>query len=94
MGYYIETDKSINKAAWLLKNANASYWGDPPKVPAGKVPICVVDNGFFEAAAICFNEQEYKEFNSPYDGRPKKWLLIDISEAIKHCPHVKGMIHW
>ena len=42
--------------------------------------ICVVDNGFFAAAAYAYSESEYTQFKSP-DGRPKKWFTLEnVSE--------------
>jgi hypothetical protein len=38
--------------------------------------ICVVDNGFFAAAAYAYSESEYNEFKSP-DGRPKRWFTLE-----------------
>lgn len=35
--------------------------------------ICVVDNGFFEAAAYCYSLEEFNEFNKN-DGRSKIWV--------------------
>jgi len=43
--------------------------------------ICVVDNGLFEAAAFCFDEQEFKEFIDPKDPRPKTWVVMDRDKA-------------
>ena len=41
--------------------------------------ICVIDNGFFAAAAYAYNESEYEEFKQP-DGRPKQWYTLDNAE--------------
>ncbi len=37
--------------------------------------VCVVDNGFFEAAAYCYDINEYLEFSDKRDHRPKTWLV-------------------
>jgi hypothetical protein len=37
--------------------------------------VCVVDNGFFEAAGYCYSESEFQAFNHPTDNRPKTWLV-------------------
>jgi hypothetical protein len=44
--------------------------------------VCVVDNGFFEAAGYCFNENEFEAFNSPSDPRPKIWLVHPDAENL------------
>lgn len=36
--------------------------------------VCVVDNGFFEAAGYAYSENEMKVFKRD-DGRPKTWLV-------------------
>ena len=42
--------------------------------------ICVVDNGFFAAAAYAYCESEFEEFKIP-DGRPKQWFTMEgVSE--------------
>lgn len=43
------------------------------------VTICLVDNGAFTAAAICYNQDEYEVFEI-YDGRPKKWFGVNIEK--------------
>lgn len=43
--------------------------------------VCVVDNGFFGAAAHAYCEQEMNVFQNPKDGRPKRWFIWDkVSE--------------
>lgn len=76
MGYYINQDSkgkplpSIGKAEALLNDG-----GTKTDNSFKENLICVVNNGFFEAAAYCYSEQEYKEFSDPADRRPKVWLV-------------------
>ena len=44
--------------------------------------VCVVENGFFDAAGYCFSESEYKAFNQPTDYRPKTWLVYEHAEKL------------
>jgi len=37
--------------------------------------VCVVDNGFFAAAAWAYSEREWETFKRP-DGRPKQWYIV------------------
>ncbi len=86
MGFYIETGKALGKAEYLIDNYDgqeilllpASFFD----IPENKSLICVVNNGFFEAAAYCFNEEELNAFKNP-DGRFKRWILIDKDDAEK-----------
>lgn len=96
MGYYIETDSLKNKAQWIRDNCwHADLTDKPDTVDTGLVPVCVVDNGPFEAAAIAFDPREAEAFvRNPSDTRPKQWLLIRIEDAERLNPKVKGHINW
>ncbi len=90
MGFYIETGTSRGKADILIRQYGASpvwpvwtVWPVFKDIDENKALICVVDNGFFEAAAYCFSEQEFEAFNDPSDPRPRKWLIMDKNVAEK-----------
>lgn len=84
MGYYIETPSGRDKAGQLRRLAGAVDV-DPDKVawppPEGKALVCVVDNGWMEAAAVAYDEAEYNVFNAPDDTRPRTWLYMDADSA-------------
>ena len=42
--------------------------------------VCVVDNGYFGAAAHAYTESELKAFQLPNDTRPKRWFIWDKVE--------------
>lgn len=46
--------------------------------------VCVVENGFFDAAGFCFNEAEFLAFKHP-DGRPRRWLVV------QHAAELAGL---
>jgi len=35
------------------------------ETPTLGIPVCLVDNGFFKALAICYNKVELQNFNTP-----------------------------
>jgi hypothetical protein len=39
--------------------------------------VCVVNNGYFAAAAYVYSESEFVEFSSEEDPRPKTWFIWD-----------------
>lgn len=41
-----------------------------------EVPVCLVDNGFFTAAGIAYNEREIKAFTDPSDHRLKEFWAV------------------
>jgi len=93
MGYYIETKSPKNKAASIAAVAGAKLESEPFFDPTGqRVGVCVVDNGPFEAAAICYSEREKVDFTEPSDTRPKQWLSLPRSVAIDLCPRVEGAL--
>lgn len=95
MGKYIETDVVLGKAEWIKKHLGAmSLTGKPNHVGTGYVPVCVVDNGHFEAAAIAYNSAEAESFNDKTDKRKKEWLLIKVQDAVRLCPSVAQLIDW
>ncbi len=85
MGYYIETESPKGKAAQLAEMYGAGIMDNPPAtfddIPEGLALICVVDNGPFEAAALCYDAEEFAEFKDRTDPRPRTWVLMDQSKA-------------
>lgn len=83
MGYYIETPRPVDKTKQIIDLYGAELLPAPIKpsnVASDKAVICVVCNGMFDAAGLCFNDNEFAVFNHP-DGRRKYWLLMDRDKA-------------
>ncbi len=63
MGYYIDPPEGT-KEEWLTNHgvevSGDLRWGHPPDT----VLVCLVDNGPFTAAGICYNEAEFNEFRA------------------------------
>ena len=79
MGYYINKVEgkiapTVGKTDFLLTHAKAR---EIPR-PSTLCPdlICVVSNGFFDAAAYIYSPAELAEFSQSGDPRPKKWLIV------------------
>ncbi len=93
MGYYIETPEPLHKALQLVLATDAETITKPTwPPPKDKALVCVVENGIFDAAAICFSAHEFEAFNWPSDRRPKTWLIMDKSKAIELCPAVSKFL--
>ena len=76
MGYYINPPDGSSKEHWLHNNAREV---SPRELAAfdfsgPDLPICLVDNGFFTAAGICYCPEELEVFQHD-DGREKKWFV-------------------
>lgn len=82
MGYYIEVPGHTGKAQQVRDIFGAGVWHPTQPVPAGKVPICVVQNGFFDAVAVAYDQSEVDAFNDPYDHRQRDWLLMDRDQVL------------
>lgn len=87
MGKYLNHDLTgspmgpIGKAEALVQSG-ASPIQEPKSLDeySGRAVICVVNNGFFEAAAWAWCESELEVFKRP-DGRPKQWVLADLHKV-------------
>lgn len=75
MGYYV--NKLSNGRDLLPKGKANALVNDGGTIVDGSSfqpnLICVVDNGFFEAAGFAYSEKEYQEFKAT--SRPKVWLI-------------------
>jgi hypothetical protein len=83
MGFYIQGPLT-GKAQFIVSEYDGKIIPCPKafsQVPEGKALISVVMNGPCDAAALCFDAQEFDVFTRPDDGRPKTWLLMDKQKA-------------
>lgn len=88
MGFYINPAVGT-KEQWLtlegtlvhnvehLMEAKFGTWKDPTGKPM--LPVCLVDNGVFTAAAVCYSKDELEAFGHP-DRRPRRWYLVPTSK--------------
>lgn len=89
MGYYVNP-KEMTKEQWLKENAKLidtsrarATWNS--LTSGNELPVCLVDNGPFTAAGICYNEDEFKVFLEP-DGRSKMWFVAPKEKLLEVCP--------
>jgi len=84
MGDYINP-KGMSKEDWLHQHGEiltvdqviTKVWSSPiPYEDQTHWVVCLVDNGFFTAAAIGTSPNEVRSFLQP-DGREKLWLAVD-----------------
>lgn len=93
MGFYINPDAETwgTKEDWLTVFGEVVKEPEWPPAP-DLVLVCLVDNGPFTAAAICYNEQEFDEFNRDDEPRPRKWYVVPKVDIIQVCPDVAGVL--
>jgi hypothetical protein len=93
MGYYMNGfgEGNLRKAAALIDLHGAVRDLSPEFVNpnSGKVSVCVVNNGMFDAVAIAHTKEEFNEFNEPSDSRAKMFLRVDRKIAEEFCPQFK-----
>ena len=89
MGYYINP-KNETKESWLVKHGTRITGGSAHKLEehGTLVPVCLVDNGIFTAAAIAYSKAECEAFSDPSDERPKKWWAVPRKAILSVCPEV------
>lgn len=94
MGAYINPP-DCSKEVWLAQKAIESgaglctVWEDVPK---GMLPIVLVDNGPFTAAAIGFSKDELEVFLSPNDRRPRRVFFALIEDLHTASPELAGYL--
>ena len=93
MGYYINSAGGVplqatGKALALINRENAKRLTEvPSQLPTdGNGIICVVNNGFFEAAAFAYSNEELAYFRDSSDTRPK----VSLTMPLQRCKELSG----
>ena len=80
MGWYINP-RDMDKAEWLHKHGEVT--AGPCKIDETHLPVCLVDNGMFTAAAVGVNPNEVAAFCQPTDSRPKLGFRVPRMKLIE-----------
>lgn len=78
MSYYINPP-DCTKEEFLEANATWRATGFDPHKQGDDVLVCLVDNGMFTAAGICYSDGERQAFAHP-DGRYKIWFYVPLEK--------------
>lgn len=94
MGLYIQTNNDLNKPEpaevkleWLRANGrNVTEF--ETKITADEVPVCLVYNPGFAAAAVAYDMQELHRFKEPDRGvqRPRVWFMVPREKVRQFAP--------
>ncbi len=77
MGCYINPPWQ-GKREWLRENGT-SFGSKLPEITDTTLPVCLVDNGVFFAAAVAYSASELRAFARD-DSRPREWFSVEISK--------------
>jgi len=79
MGYYINPQKG-SKEQFLKEKGLPILGPEWPHDPKYGL-VCLMNNGMFTAAGVCFSPREMEAF-SYKDGRPKQWFLVKKQDLV------------
>lgn len=87
MGFYVNP-KNQSKESFLIGHgieipSRTMSWDE---VPAGSLPVVLVNNGHFTAAGIAYKPEELAEFTRSDDPRPRTIYIVKIEDLIEVCP--------
>lgn len=87
MGYYINPPV-VSKETWLIENGVHISETEAHAVfdEGVDLPVCLVDNCMFTAAAVAYDVREFEAFSMPDDDRPKYWFRVPREKLIEFYP--------
>jgi hypothetical protein len=74
MGCYVNPPNS-RKEEWLGDHGT-STGSEPCEITDTHLPVCLVHNGAFTAAAVVFSSRELEAMQLPKDRRSKTWYRV------------------
>jgi len=87
MGCYVNPVE-VRKEDWLNKNGEEVGNAITFDGRDGCLPVCLINNGFFTAAGVCYSESEFKAFKAE-DGRKKRWFYVKLEKLHEVCEDLK-----
>jgi hypothetical protein len=92
MGFYINPP-DMPKEDWLKQNGKLVYEPTTNEHPSEDTRyVCLVNNGQFTAAGICYSEDEIEAFTHTTDRRPKRWYEVSKAKLTKVCPAAERVL--
>lgn len=87
MGFYIN-HRNQSKERFLHEKGSPISEDSAKRVLSGgsHLPVCLVNNGPFTAAAIAFDEGEIAEFSRADDPRPRVWFSVKREDLVEFYP--------
>jgi hypothetical protein len=88
MGIYVNPS-NMSKEDWLMQNGTLvgqigidGHDSIPTynSFKSGTMPVVLVSNGYFTAAAVCDSQNEYVEFTDLEDGRDRIIFSVDVEK--------------
>jgi hypothetical protein len=78
MGYYVNP-RTESKEQFLAREGRSisPKWGEQKP---DETIVVLIDNGFFTAAGIAYDEKEFQAFTSPTDNRPKTFYAVNTDK--------------
>lgn len=76
MGYYINPTGGMTKEAWLMGYGRPLKQTPMKHIEGESMAVCLVNNGPFTAAAICYSQHELEAFANSRDRRRKQWFMV------------------
>ena len=84
MGFYVnpqdESKESFLEREGTVMASNPQITWE--SVSKGYLPVALVDNGFFTAAAITYSERELQKFTRLDDTRPRTIFMVKIEKLL------------
>lgn len=94
MGFYVNPS-NCSKEAWLINNGIEvlDRTLDWDAVPAGCLPVVLINNGPFTAACIAYDPRELASATDPKDRRQRTIFIVEIKDLVtvggsdfrRHC---------